>query len=233
MTAGRKLAQRRWRTPRQARSQQTVECLLTAAAHVFAQRGYANTTTNHVAARAGVSIGSLYQYFRSKDALLLALAERHIENGFALVMEEVRAKREATVPEFLRAMVDALIAAHEIDPRLHQVIFEEARLPDSFRRRLEELEERAIKVARDLIAERIADLTVKNPDIASFIVVQVLDGLTHAMVLRHADMLHTPEFRDEFVRLLEGYLVGGRAARPSPQAVHGGSLARHAGAARR
>ena len=106
-------------------------------------------------------------------------------------------------------------------------------MPDSFRRRLEELEERAIKVARDLIAERIADLTVKNPDIASFIVVQVLDGLTHAMVLRHADMLHTPEFRDEFVRLLEGYLLGGRAARPSPQPVQRVPAARRAGAARR
>jgi AcrR family transcriptional regulator len=212
----RKATKRRWRTPRQARSQETVECLLTAAAHVFAHRGYANTTTNHIAARAGVSIGSLYQYFPSKDALLLALAERHIETGFAAVMEEVRAKQASSVPEFLRAMVNALIAAHEIDPRLHQVIFEEARLPDTFRHRLEELEERAIQVARDLIESRIADLAVKNPDIASFIVVQVLDGLTHAMVLRHSDMLHAPEFRDEFVRLLEGYLLGGRDSEARP-----------------
>jgi AcrR family transcriptional regulator len=201
-------AQRRLRTPRQARSRQTVECVLAAAAHVFAHRGYANTTTNHIAARAGVSIGSLYQYFPSKDALLLALAERHIESGFAKVMEEVRAHREASVPDFLRTLVDALIAAHEIDPRLHEVIFEEARLPASFRRRLEELEARAVEVARDLIEARIADLAVPNPEIASFIVVQILDGLTHAMVLRHPEMLHAPEFRAEFVRLLEGYLLG-------------------------
>jgi hypothetical protein len=48
---------------------------------------------------------------------------------------------------------------------------------------------------------------------ASFIVVQVLEGLTHAMVIRHPRVLRTPEFRDEFVRLLEGYLLGGRPAR--------------------
>ena len=62
---------------------------------------------------------------------------------------------------------------------------------------------------------------MKNPEIASFIVVQVLDGLTHAMVLRHSEMLHTPEFRDEFVRLLEGYLLGGRdsEARPARSTV--------------
>lgn len=228
--AAQKQAQQARRTPRQARSRHTVECILAAAAHVFARRGYANTTTNHVAMRAGVSIGSLYQYFPSKDALLLALAERHIERGFDSVMEEVRAKQTATVPEFLRALVDALIAAHEIDPRLHQVIFEEARLPDSFRRRLEELEARAVRVARDLITARIADLAVQNPEIASFIVVQVLDGLTHAMVLRHPEMLHGSEFRDEFVRLLEGYLLGGRAVQPAkrtrrPRAAHRSAVA--------
>ena len=60
------------RKPRQARSQATVEVILAAAARVFARSGYAATTTNHVAAKAGVSIGSLYEYFPSKDAILVA-----------------------------------------------------------------------------------------------------------------------------------------------------------------
>lgn len=209
--------QKAWRTPRQERSRHTVECLLAAAAQVFAAEGYANTTTNHIAARAGVSIGSLYQYFPSKDALLLALAERHVEHAFAAVMDEVRAKQDAPVREFLRALVDALVAAHRIEPRLHRVIFEEAHLPESFRRRLEELAGRAVQVARDLIEARMADLSVRNPELASFIVVQVLDVLTHAMVLRHPRMLRTPEFRDEFVRLLEGYLLGGGVQPAAPR----------------
>ena len=52
-----------------------------AAAQVFARRGYAGATTNHIAERAGVSIGSLYEYFPSKDALLVALMEAHIRGG--------------------------------------------------------------------------------------------------------------------------------------------------------
>ena len=67
--------------PRQERSRSTVDVLLRAAAQVFATRGYAATTTNHIAARAGVSIGSLYAYFPSKDALLVALMEAHLAEG--------------------------------------------------------------------------------------------------------------------------------------------------------
>jgi AcrR family transcriptional regulator len=211
MTA-RSTVQRSWRTPRQARSRHTVECVLAAAAQVFAEQGYANTTTNHIAARAGVSIGSLYQYFPSKDALLMALAERHVERAFASVMEEVRAWRDAPVPELLRALVGALVEAHQIEPRLHRVIFEEARLDATFRRRLDELDARAMAVARELIDQRLAELSVRNPEMASFIVVQVLEGLTHAMVIRHPKVLRAPEFRDELARLLEGYLLGAASA---------------------
>lgn len=69
---------RRRREPVQARSKQTVERILGAAAHVFSESGY-GATTNHVAEAAGVSIGSLYQYFPDKDALLAALQRRHLD----------------------------------------------------------------------------------------------------------------------------------------------------------
>src|SRR6185295_18754704 len=67
--------------PVQARSQRTVDAVLKAAAQVFTRRGYAGATTNHIAERAGVSVGSLYEYFPSKDALLVALMEAHLAEG--------------------------------------------------------------------------------------------------------------------------------------------------------
>ncbi len=207
--------------PQQERSRETVTAILSAAAHVFAHRGYANTTTNHIAARAGVSIGSLYQYFPSKDAILLALAERHIENTFAVVLDEVREKRQAPIPELLRALVDALVRAHQTEPRLHQVIFAEAHPDAEFRRRLDELDTRAIVVARDLMEERCAELAIGNPEMASFIVVQVLEGVISAMAMRYPDVLANASFREELVRLLEAYVLGARTPRSSVRAPGG------------
>ena len=67
--------------PRQRRAQATVEDVLAAAAQVFEALGYAAGTTNRIAERAGVSIGTLYQYFPSKEALAVALLERHLAEG--------------------------------------------------------------------------------------------------------------------------------------------------------
>jgi len=65
------------KTPLQARSRERVERLLDAAEHEFAELGYETATTEGIAARAGASIGSLYQFFPNKKALFEALAERH------------------------------------------------------------------------------------------------------------------------------------------------------------
>src|SRR5262245_23805218 len=67
------------RRPKQARSQQRVDHLLNMAAQVFEESGYATATTNAIAARAGVSIGSLYQFFPNKEAMMDALVERYLE----------------------------------------------------------------------------------------------------------------------------------------------------------
>ena len=74
------------RSPVQGRSRRTVERILDAAAHVFAERGYA-ATTNQVAEQAGLSIGSLYQYFRDKDELLVALHARHLGDVRSRILE--------------------------------------------------------------------------------------------------------------------------------------------------
>jgi AcrR family transcriptional regulator len=65
------------RRPSQRRSQVTVTAILDAAARVFEERGFEAGTTNFVAERAGVSIGSLYEYFPNKDAMVVALVELH------------------------------------------------------------------------------------------------------------------------------------------------------------
>ncbi|MEC9347539.1 MAG: TetR/AcrR family transcriptional regulator [Pseudomonadota bacterium] len=115
--------------PRQARSRATVEAILEAAARILEEGGAAACTTNAVAARAGVSIGSLYQYFPGRDALVAALVRSTSANLLAEL--EAAARCNDTEPDArLEAMVAAAVA-HQLDrPRLARVLdLEEGRLP--------------------------------------------------------------------------------------------------------
>ena len=112
--------------PTQERSRQTVEAILEAAAHLLAERGYVATTTNHVAERAGVSIGSLYQYFPNKDALVVALEERHLEEAERLLrLECARWRRdEPDLEAWATSFTSALVAMN--DTELHRVTYNNA-----------------------------------------------------------------------------------------------------------
>ena len=90
--------------------------------------GHEGTTTNHVAERAGVSIGSVYQYFPNKESLLLALAERHLAEarGRASVARR-RLREEGVSPEeYFRGFVGFVVDFHQGGEPLHELFFEEA-----------------------------------------------------------------------------------------------------------
>lgn len=116
--------------PVQTRSQATYEALLTAAAQILEQDGPARLTTNAVAAHAGVSIGSLYQYFPNKEALTAALIERsgaELERSVAQVGQETRLMPlEAGLRQLVRAMIRHQLARPSLERALG---FEERRLP--------------------------------------------------------------------------------------------------------
>src|SRR5271155_2767647 len=134
--------------PRQERSGATVDAILEAAAQVFERRGYAAGTTNRIAERAGISIGSLYQYFPNKDAILVALVRRHLEEATAALQPHLeRLDRGARFEDVLPDVVDAMVALHALAPGLHRVLFEETQLPPTLRAEIDELEDRLVDMA--------------------------------------------------------------------------------------
>ena len=101
-----------------------MDAIVDAAARILVKHGYDAFTTNRVAEKAGVSIGSLYQYFPNKDALLSELMRRHtlaIEDGIEAMAEQ--AKR-APLAEVVRVAIEHNVRAHLIDPELHRVLSE-------------------------------------------------------------------------------------------------------------
>jgi AcrR family transcriptional regulator len=198
--------------PLQARSQRTVEVVLKAAAQVFARRGYAGATTNHIAERAGVSIGTLYEYFPSKDALLVALMEAHIREGEAVLersaAEIVRQPR--SLVETIRHVVKAMVDMHAHDRELHRVLFEEAPLPRQLRQLLGEIEARIIQRVELLLRSDPA-VSVPNPALAAAIVAKTIEALTHKLVLHGERDLDLDAYVEEIVRLIGSYLTVGKA----------------------
>ena len=99
------------RIPRQQRASETVAAILEGAAQVLEAGGLAAFTTNAVAERAGVSIGTLYQYFADKDALMQAIAERELKATFARIAatlsDESAIPREDRVRGVVRAVINA------------------------------------------------------------------------------------------------------------------------------
>ncbi len=113
------------RRPRQARAQATVEAIIQATARVLVEDGYDRASTNRIAHAAGVSIGSLYQYFPSKEALVAALVDEHVARMLNVVTGAIENLNASDLSEHARVMVDALIAAYRVDPRLHHVLCQE------------------------------------------------------------------------------------------------------------
>lgn len=95
--------------PVQQRSQQMVEALVDAAALTIAERGLENTTTSHIAERAGVSVGSLYQYFKDKEALTAALLDRLTQDLNRVVLAGLPALLDADTRTFTRSLLQAAL----------------------------------------------------------------------------------------------------------------------------
>src|SRR5678809_1130501 len=101
----------------QARAQATVDAILEATARILVKEGYDRASTNRIALAAGVSIGSLYQYFPSKEALVAALIERHMDEMLVVVTEAVAGIEGKPIEQAVRSIVEKMVKAHAIDPR--------------------------------------------------------------------------------------------------------------------
>lgn len=194
--------------PRQRRSRETVTAILEAGARVFAELGFAGASTNRIAHVAGVSIGSLYEYFPNKEAILLALAERGLERMLSDVeslLEAARTRSEA--PEaLLRSFVTAMLEVHERDSELHRIVFSEAPHPPELHTCVLRMEETLSHTVEELLS-RSGELNLPDTDTAAHLIVQTTEALTHRFVHHGIHDLARDVFIDEVVALLHAYLV--------------------------
>jgi AcrR family transcriptional regulator len=107
--------------PRQARSRALVDAILDAAARILEEQGREALNTNLVADNAGVSIGSLYQYFPNRDAIIAAVADRHGHRVHHCVAD-LNLNAETSLENAVGRMTHSLFSAHALNPALHAAL---------------------------------------------------------------------------------------------------------------
>lgn len=189
------------KTPRQERSRATVDALLGAAAHILERDGYAKLTTNRIAARAGVNIASLYQFFPGKDAIVAELRRRHVAEQRTAMTRALEGLRGQGLEGMVRALVSMGIAAHTVAPRLHRVLTEE--LPARTSGVSAGNEALFAEARRQL--ERVAK-GVPDPELALWMIDTVSHAAVHRGVVERPEDLASGRLADELVLLLVRYL---------------------------
>src|SRR6185437_3041590 len=182
--------------PRQSRSRDTVAAILAATSRVLIKRGFDGLTTNAVAAAAGVSIGSLYQYFPNKEALVAGLIDDHIDTINAAILAEL--SRVATLPiaQAARRVIELTIRAHSIEPELHRVLTEQVPRIGALAK-LRQLDEITNRVVAALLASRKGELAIDNVELAAFVLVASIEAIIHRAALFYPERLHDPRLLDE------------------------------------
>lgn len=191
----------------QERSRATVEALVEATARILVKDGFDKASTNRIAEAAGVSVGSLYQYYPGKEALVAAVMARHQAQLRAVVRDALAEVADLPLAEAARRLVAAAIAAHRLDPDLHRVLAEQTPhvgvLADG-----EMFSSGLYAQFRDYLERHRDELRPIDLDLAAFVCVTSIEALTHTAVLHRAlDDAAAQALVEEATRLVVQYLL--------------------------
>jgi AcrR family transcriptional regulator len=197
MAAPRQTPESKRRIPRQARAAETVSLILEATAQILEAGGLDAFTTNAVAERAGVSIGTLYQYFSDKKAILLALAQQEVRATLVALgspMEEAGASLEGRVRHTVRAIIHAFRGRLRVRKAVVQAILAQGTGVEMLAPVAAFLAQHSQTVLPALSREQI------------FVLSRALLGTIRAAVLEEQPFFRSRAFEDELVRLAASYL---------------------------
>ncbi|MFN0246155.1 MAG: TetR/AcrR family transcriptional regulator [Kofleriaceae bacterium] len=182
-----------------------MDSILEATARVLIEQGFDGLTTNGVAEAAGVSIGSLYQYFPNKEALVAAMIEHHLDTKNAITMSELQ--RVATLPfaQAVRVMIELTIENYRKQPELKRVLIEQ--VPRVGRMaKVAALHTGTQQIVAALFTARRSELSVRDPDTAAFIVISSIEAICQRAALFQPARLRDPALVDEATMLVTRYL---------------------------
>jgi len=192
-----------WKEPKQERSRQRFELILNTAANMFTEVGYENTTTNAIAERAAVPIGSLYQYFPSKDAVLHALAHRYLQKFNDLQQNVFPADVSSmSLQDIFDRTIDPFVAFHLEHPAFTH-IFLGSEVSADLARANAELDEAVLARIKGLLLAKKPGLSENK----ALLMAQLVKAVVKAM-FSLLDSSDNPDFHQQVIQELKTMLAG-------------------------
>ncbi|MFM0608496.1 TetR/AcrR family transcriptional regulator [Paraburkholderia sediminicola] len=179
-----------------------VDTIIDAAIRVLATRGWVDFTTNEVAAVAGVSVGSLYQYFADKLALAEMIRQRHLGSVLDALSIAGEGSEPETLDERVVCLIDGVIAVHSVNHVLHRILLNE--VPLASRSNSSDFEREYQRRYRAVIESSSKTRDKARDDMAGRVLAAAVEGVVHAAA-RSAE-LDSPILKEELIKLVCGYL---------------------------
>ncbi len=193
------------KVPRQSRAKATVDAIVAAAARILRDDGYERANVNRIAEVAGVSVGSLYQYFPSKDALVAAVMRWHNARMIEEFERDLASLAPLPLSEVVRGVVERTIASHRVDPALHRVIVEE--VPKTgLLVRTPEFQDRFTQIVGayfEFHRERLREMPVA---LATRILLTAVEAVVSELTCEGPAALDDPRLVAELTQLVLGYI---------------------------
>jgi AcrR family transcriptional regulator len=193
------------RKPQQKRSRRTYETIVAAATDLLVEAGYHNMSTNKIAEHADVSVGSIYQYFPNKEAIILAVIERFAERQYEILADGLEGLARDDLRTVVRRVIDNMLEAKRDQPKLSRVLFEQ--LPPMGQHDiLRDWTQRASELITATLADRVDELRELDFELASYILVNACHGVVHGVVSTDSGPFDDAKLAEETTELVLRYL---------------------------
>lgn len=190
----------------QERSRFTVDAIYEAAVQVFTENGYTGATTDLIAEKAGVSIGTLYQYFPNKKAILIGIWNKNMDDadrGRDLFLNSVKVD-EGLTPKKIKLTLQTILKLHKESVKPH-LFFEEIPQPDFIQERSRKKEAANIKSLKQVLEQSI-NIRRQRLDIAARMVYEVMERLFHRYLTNFQHEMGEDELITEASDMISRYL---------------------------
>jgi AcrR family transcriptional regulator len=194
------------RTPRQERAQDTVQVIFEATARILQREGRAALNTNYIAECAGISVGTLYQYFPNKEAILVAMARNELANDEACVIKALTQPPQDGETDLVRRAIRVLITLHSKRREVRRLAFEtliSEGLGDELAQAVQKVAQTCSAESHRLLPERAAPITPAS----LFVITRAISGVLRAASQEQSPLLGTLEFENELVKLVQSYVA--------------------------